>query len=62
MLDVMWERKGDCVILSRRFSSRIRTLERECVLCQRGRLATLASSFALEDMKTSCLPGDNVQN
>lgn len=48
MLDVIWERKGACVILSRRFSSRIKTLEREQVLCQTGRLATLASSFALE--------------
>lgn len=62
MLDVMWERNGDCVILSRRFNSRIRTLEREWVLCQSGRLATLASSSALEDINTSCLPGDNVQN
>lgn len=62
MLDVMWERKGDCVILSRRFSSRIRTLEIERVLCQRGGLATLALPFALKDTKTSRLPGDNVQN
>ena len=61
MLDVMWERKGDCVMLSRRFSSRIRTLEREWVPCQRGRPGTLASSFALADTKTSCLPGDHVQ-
>lgn len=52
MLDVMWERKGDCVILSRRFSSRIRTLETEWVLCHSSRQTTLASS--LGDVNTSC--------
>lgn len=61
MLDVMWERKGDCVILSRRFSSRIRTLERERVLGQRVD-SNSGSTSALEDTNPSALPGHNVQN
>ena len=60
-LELMWERKGDCVILSRRFSSRIRTLERERVLCQRAESRSVPSS-ALEDTNPSSLPGHNVQN
>lgn len=65
MLDVIWERKGDCVILSRRFSSRIRTLEREGVLG----LSASGCSWKLwlhlwtsSSTNTCCLPGDDMQH
>lgn len=61
-LEVMWERKGDCVILSRRFSSRIRTLERERVLSQRAESNSGSILSASEDTNPSSLPGHNVQN